>query len=697
MSDPGLLERVKRRLVGPPDRIPQRALLVVIFVALTVAAAGAYLAATRGLETGGSSLPVLRPILVVATSTLTWVVGLVILLRRFLVFRDRRYAEQAADVVGYQPRSVRRLSYEAKDSDGSTRVIAQSGDEPSEIEERILAALAGADDDRIKLNPEAFADDSPDQDDLEGQEDDSRDLGDDAERFVELELRAEELDEEIDARLDEILSADLDLAKLADAEEDRVAPIELLDEETTEEVAEVEALIDELEAVNEEMMGILERHEPEPVESPEPDPQDDVEDSSSSSLVSRVTTAGRSLVMGIWSLVVSVGKLSVAAAIGAGVWHILVTIGPTLGLGLLSKDVLEMARETWVYVAVSVAFALAIVAAKVAASRRSAGGSADGPDAVEEFRDTWREEWKLMKLDLAATLSFRDVGWNLLLPAAVASFLLLLVVQFWVSAWFYPVIGAIGILVGVVNYLRVGRKRSRRLEALRADREGIRFADMAIHVKAVEVPETTLYYAWIGDAEPRRYVHDDREEFAADVADRAYEILNGIPVSPSVMEKQAAEIEQMRPDLAAFRDAELEQIMERLLATVEERDMVPKAKLIEDVVEHDMSSRRFGPGRKGQGHDPALVREAYRDLVPAAIVEQEIDVSRDEDEEETVTGVRLRSDPLPPEYGEVRAQFASSFRNYARWDPLYELPDVSDRLDEDPTYADSLGARGESA
>jgi len=92
------------------------------------------------------------------------------------------------------------------------------------------------------------------------------------------------------------------------------------------------------------------------------------------------------------------------------------------------------------------------------------------------------------------------------------------------------------------------------------------------------------------------------------------------------------------------------------------------------------------------------VREAYRELVPAALVEQEVDVAREgvegDDEELTVTAVRLRTDPLPPEYGQIRAAFSSRFSNYARWDPLYEIPDVSDCLEEEPDYVESIGARG---
>lgn len=133
--------------------------------------------------------------------------------------------------------------------------------------------------------------------------------------------------------------------------------------------------------------------------------------------------------------------------------------------------------------------------------------------------------------------------------------------------------------------------------------------------------------------------------------------------------------------------------MTRLRETVRETQdgLVPKPKLIEEVVEYDIRPRRLLPGEHGQGHDPELVREAYRALVPAALVEQEIPVAEGADE--TVTAVRAREDPIPPQFGEIRARFSNQFGNYAEWDPLYELPDVQDRLDHEPVYADTVGGR----
>jgi hypothetical protein len=496
LSQPSL-ESVKRWVLGPPERIPQRALTVAVLAALATAAAGAYLVATQDIQTGSSSQPYLRPILELTTSVWVWVLGLAWLLRRVLIHRDKRYARQAANVTGYEPETVRRLAYESKASDGTTRVLATTDDSYREIRDRILEALETGDDDEVKLNPAAFQ--------------------------------------------------DPDLTPTVDPE------------------------LDSEHGLEDDERG-----------------QDD--------------------------------------------------------------------------------------------------------DAGDELRDPWLESWKLLKADLGATLDFDRLLWSLALPAAATVALLLIAVQLWVQPWLYPPIMAAGLLVGILNYVRVRRKTSRRLQSLREEDDMVELSDAAILVKEVSVPETRVQNAWLAG---RRYAHDDRQEFADEVAHRAYELVQGAPISPSVMEKQARQLERLRPDLHGFRDAERERIMRWLLERVEraEYGLVPKPKLVEECVEHDIESRMIGPGQRSSGFDPELVRECYQELVPAALVEQDIALANGEG---TLTAVRLRDDPIPPEYGEVRAQFSNQFANYARWDPLYELPDVSDRLEEEPMYVQKLGYRGET-
>jgi len=524
-----VLGRLKRKALGTPEKIPQRVLTVAIVLTLAVALGGAIVAIRTGVETAStSSLPYLRPALKLATSTWVYVLLLAFIVRRILTRRDQQYAEQAADVTGYEPRSVRRLAYEAKSPDGSTRVIASTEDGPEAIESRIRAALDGAEDDTMSLNPEAFAVDEPEPDE------------------------------------------DLPVA----VEDDEGRP----------------------------------------------------------GLLTRARRAPRWL--------------------------------PTRPLAL----------ARWV----------------------RSGGNVDEEEADQDDvddddpRDPWLEQYKLFRLDLASTLDFSRLVWQFAVPALLTIALLLVVVRFWVQPWLYPPLFAAGLLVGLANYGRLSWRRSRRLSALREERETVNWSDVSILLKEIDLAETRVQYAWLGD---RRYAHDDRDVFAEEVALRAYELVNGVEVSPSVMEKQARQLETMQPDLHGFRDEEKEQIMTWLLDRVggAQHGLVPKAKLLEDCIEHDLETRRWGPGKRGTGHDPELVREAYRELVPAALVEQEI--ALDENSEETLTAVRHRADPLPPEYGQVRAQFSSQFSNYARWDPLYELPDVSDLLDEEPVYANTLGYR----
>lgn len=721
----GAVDRLKRRALGPPERIPQRLLTVAILVTVAVATTGAWLAMTRGISAGSSSLPYLRPVLDLATWTPFWVILLAFLLRRLLVHRDRRYAEQAADVTGYMVRSVRRLAYEAKDPDGSTRVIASTGDEPDDIQARIHEALETGEDDTISLNPEAF--DEGEEDTPTAGADEER-LDELAERYVALDQRGQELDAEIDQGIEEVLSADANPAKVEAflrSDEERAAPIELMDDEQLRLVEDLEEAVDDLAAVRVEMQAILDEqeqllsdagagHKLELSADDVSDVQDDVDAVESSRLGrawSRIGSTARSVARAVRS----VATVAIATALALVVWHVVVTWGPGLDLNLLPLSAVEAATSTQAYLGVGLGVGLVATIHQLRRWRSrstdveptadsTAGGSSDGSSEGNgdetDVNDPWREQYKLLRLDLASTINFGDLTWNLLVPAGLTTALFLLAVQLWVEPWFYPVIGALGLLVGIGNYVRISWTRSRRLDKLRQEHDPISFDDVAILVKEVEVPETRIYYAWLGDDEPRRYAHEDRDEFAEAVARRAYEVVEGVPVSPSILEKQAGQLESMHPDLHGFRDTEREKIMQWLLEHVEEAQhgLIPKAKLIEDAVEHDITERRFVPGRRGKGFDPEMVRECYRELVPAALVEQEVDVARDDaDGGLAVTAVRLRSDPLPPQYGQIRSQFSSKFGNYAQWDALYELPDVSDRLDEEPEFVKSLSIRGEGA
>jgi hypothetical protein len=626
-------------VIGEPSQARRRAVLIGFATTFVLVAVGVWLAAQSGLESATtSSTGYLRPILELTTNTWTYVLMLAFILRGVLLFRNRRYAEQAADVVGYATRSVRRLAEEAKEPDGTTRVIATSDEDRDAIEERILAALDGADDDRMQLNPELFEEPSAEDVLLE-----DGDLGvalDERDEHLKvvldaLEGRAIELNADLEEGTNDLLTMNFDADAVADAiksGEDVVAPADLLGNAGEEALDEQNERLEEAEAnlgLQEDVLETLAtRHDPVDAsnvdvvgdELLEPAKDETVDDEPS-------TRRGR--------------LLGVLRSFFSG------------------ADVEEDLRG----------------------------------DDVEEttHRDEWLEEYKLLKLDLATSMNFDRLVWQFAVPALLTIVGLLIVARFWIQPYLYPPLFAAGGLVGLPNYVRASRKRSKRLEELRRDEQAVEWRDVAVLVKEVEVPETTLQYAWLaGD----RYVHDDREEFASEVAHRAYELVNGLDASPSLLEKQADQIAGLKPDLHAFRDQEAKLVSDRLIEAVEaSRDgLMPKAKLIEDVVEWDIEQRNVLPGERGVGHDPDVVRDAYRGLVPAALVEQEIPVSEDSDE--TITAVRLRTDPIPPEYGAIRARFSGQFANYAEWEPLYELPTVEDVLEDEPMLAGSVGYQG---
>lgn len=570
-------DRLRRRLLTP-DRLVRRLLVLAIGGTIAVALAGVLLALELDVETGRSSLPYVRPVLELTTSVWFYVAVLAILLRGFLLYRDRRYARQAAEVTGYAVDDIRREKYEATSTDGSTRVLVSDEDSPDAIAERIDRALETGEDDEIELNPDAF------DVDLEG-------------------------DQELDVE---------------DLEDDRAGPRRSLRERARDGAGAVIGLLESIKAVERRILSVA--------------------------------------------------------------WY---------GVLPLLAGWLRDRRD-----------------------RRDQDGAGDAPDQAElehegdqeadvddllpvpreeYLRDPWLEQWKLARLDLQTTLDLDEILWYVLVPAAAATGLLLLAVQIWVPLWMYPPILAAGLLVGILNYARIGLVRSRRLEALREEHDPIEFGELSVLVKEVEIPERTTYHAHVAG---RQYAHDDREEFVEAVAFRAYERVNGIPVSPSVLEKQARQLETLKPDLHGFRDAEQKRIMEWLLERVASEDLglVPKVALIEECIEHDVEERGIGPfsRTRGKGFDPDLVREGYRELVPAALVEEEIELEEVDDQGEplSITAVRLRTDPLPPDYAAIRAQFSARFANYARSDPLYELPDVDDRLEEPRPFSGRFGAGG---
>lgn len=251
-------------------------------------------------------------------------------------------------------------------------------------------------------------------------------------------------------------------------------------------------------------------------------------------------------------------------------------------------------------------------------------GGDTGVADIDEEMEFWTAV-KHLRLDLASALNFSNIFWQFVLPAAATTVLALSTLGVWVGAPWYPVITVLGMSVGAANYYRHRRREAKKLDAFREDVEENNWSMVSILVKTVETKETTAYYAWMAG---RRYATYDRLQFVEDVADCAHQKLHRGYPEPSVMEKNAEQLADYYPDLAGFRDQERHDIQLELVDRVRESQyrLVPKQQLVEEVVEHRLQERAGGLYREGLGYDPALVREAYQDLVPGYLTEVELEV-----------------------------------------------------------------------
>jgi hypothetical protein len=576
-----VVRSLKRRVIGSdPRRFPRRAISGLVLLLLAISGFGLWRFATASVQTSVGSLPYLRPILQLATTSWTYAILMLLVYIRIRRFRRRRYAELAADVSGYAVETVRQLAYEAR-TPGGTRVTCDDEDDVEEISARILEALETGEDSRLSINTEA--------------------------------LESENADD----------------------------GFEWVSEEDVDELQEAER------------------------------------SSRTRSILSTLRLSSGVAIM-ITAVVAIVDFVTGPAAVSE-LW-----LAPreVLASSVSRRALLEYGA-VWIASTTIVAF-LSVVSRRV----RSAFSRGDGAGADDEENGLeWLVEWKHVRMDLAATLDGSDLAWRAGLPAAVTILVLLLAARIWVVPWLYSVILAAGVLVGLGNYARVQRRRRRRLEDLRDREDAVAWGDTAALVKLVETPETAMCYGFHAG---EKYAYPEPEVFALELGKRMHETVNGIERSPSIMQKYASQLEQLLPDLHSFRDDERKRIMDSLRERVEESSIgiVPKAALIEDVIESEPVERSIVSTATGSGFNPELVRQAYRDIVPAALVEEEIELDRPGVENpETVTAVRLREDPLPAEFSEIRAAFTSQFGNYADADPLYQLPDVEDRLEERPVFA----------
>lgn len=282
-----------------------------------------------------------------------------------------------------------------------------------------------------------------------------------------------------------------------------------------------------------------------------------------------------------------------------------------------------------------------------------------------------RTEFELFRMDLGASINWTRAIWTFAAPAIAVFGTIIIVLGIWAELIVYPIAALAGVSVGLLNYLRVRWSLSRRLDSLRTEEEELSWSKLAVPVQRVETPEVTLYYTWLlGDC----YASPDPDELVETVASRAQDKLHGTEPRPSILTKYANQLRHYYPDLEGFRDDQKRRIMLELVDRIEDSStgVLPREKLIADVVEYDRDSR----GVSWEGYDPDLVREAYEDLVPERLAEVDVTVDVDGEERE-IRAVTSTIHPIDPTHAQLRAEFSTLFGNFNGEATPYAAPEPS--------------------
>lgn len=583
-SPSGLRERGKQKLLGSPEHLGSRILKAVIILSAMGAAAAIWTILIKDIDPQRSSFGAAAPVVQFATSTWSYIILELLLLRSIILVGKSRKAKQAASYLGMEPGAIRRFEAEAKSTSDSTRVVCTSEDSVREIRERLSAGFFSGEDD--VLTPEETSEQTRVAAAEQHQEERGERLGALYEKEERLLERAEELEAGIEENLGDALTAptDVERALLENPEKEEFSIYDLMEADAQEAVDETDTMQEELERVLDELQAVAE------------------------DIAALEARAGEEL--------------------------------PELPAG----DGAELLPT---------------------------------PADKREEDLPWRARYKLWRMDTAAALESGDLLWQFVAPAALSTFFLVLAAGIWLRPWMYPLLGSIGALVGGLNYYRISRSREKQVRTLRADDGTEQWDSCSVLIKGpIQAGSTEMSYAWFNG---EGYAHHSPEELTEELAPRVHQLLNGEEISPSVLQKYYRLCRDMYPDLEGWRaNIEEHRISTELISGIESapNGIIPKAKLIEDTVEHDIEPRLFGLYEGGMGYDPELVRECYQELYPFAIVEEEMIVQSANGEEHQVTACRLRTEPLPADLSEVRAQFSSRFRAYAQFEPLYELPEV---------------------
>lgn len=289
---------------------------------------------------------------------------------------------------------------------------------------------------------------------------------------------------------------------------------------------------------------------------------------------------------------------------------------------------------------------------------------------------SFREKFRMWRLDMEASFKSREIVWRFLAPAAISYIIMLLVAQLWVIWWLYLVLGGLAVAIGGLYYAGSKWRRLRRLEQLRSTGGDSEWGDMtAVLAKRAETEDVTMYYLHIGG---RVFANSNPRQLAETGADRALQRVEGYRMAPAIEERYAWFLSHYVPDLHGIREnIEKRRIQEEMVDAIRQsRDgLISKTQLAYEVIEHDRRTIWFGLRFVGFGHDPDLVAEVYREFVPIKLVEQKVTVTGPEGEDHTITVVYERDRALPPTTAKFQAKFEKRLKNHGL-DSRYDLPDV---------------------
>lgn len=305
--------------------------------------------------------------------------------------------------------------------------------------------------------------------------------------------------------------------------------------------------------------------------------------------------------------------------------------------------------------------------------------SAEEPSTLSSLGGRARSPLAVWRLELASALNLDELVWRFAFPAVLSAYFMFALAQtFWLRPLGYVMVASVSVFIGTVSFAVFKVLRRRRLSAVRETSETKRWPQAVALAKRIDVRDgPTGYYVRMGG---RDYFHFDKVRLAEKVADRWHQRIHGDTVAPAFEEKCARNVRQMLPTLHQFeykdghegRAAIMDDLVDEVRTSADPDGIVPKRTLCERVV-------RRGDGI---GHDPDLVAECYQELVPTALYETPVTLEDTDGNEQTVVCVHLRSQVIPDDLSQIRAQFSREFS--ADDTATYDLPAIPQDALHDP-------------